>query len=212
MHVYKILQDKKLKQREVADILGIAQPNVSQVMIGHFSRFTTDRLLGFLKRLDRKMTIEVSRHQNGEPYQQVTFAPHEFEGRSQPSGRTSLGNLRGDCLVEVIGGVLTLGGGRENGAGVVPENLQPCRDISGVECFNPRAPRGARPGGDVPRLEVSYCFNPCAPRGARRRRASTLCYQEDTLSFPRTTRYFCSVSREGSSGQRQMLDNAMSWQ
>lgn len=189
MHVYKILQDKKLKQREVADILGIAQPNVSQVMIGHFSRFTTDRLLGFLKRLDRKMTIEVSRHQNGEPYQQVTFAPHEFEGRSQPSGRTSLGNLRGDCLVEVIGGVLTLGGGRENGAGVVPENLQPCRDISGVECFNLRA-----------------------PRGARRRRALTLCYQEDTLSFPRTTRYFCSVSREGSSGQRQMLDNAMSWQ
>jgi predicted XRE-type DNA-binding protein len=73
-HVFKILEDKKLKQREIADILGIAQPDVSHVMNGHFSRFTTDRLLNFLKRLDRKVTIEVSRHRKGEPYQEVTFA------------------------------------------------------------------------------------------------------------------------------------------
>ena len=33
------------------------------------------KLLDFLKRLDRKVTIEVSRHHKGEPYQQVTFAP-----------------------------------------------------------------------------------------------------------------------------------------
>jgi hypothetical protein len=47
----------------------------SHLMNGHFSRFTTDKLLGFLKRLDRKVTIQVSRHHKGEPYQQVTFAP-----------------------------------------------------------------------------------------------------------------------------------------
>jgi hypothetical protein len=41
----------------------------------HFSRFTTDNLVDFLKRLNRKVTIEVSRHRKGEPYQQVTFAP-----------------------------------------------------------------------------------------------------------------------------------------
>jgi predicted XRE-type DNA-binding protein len=73
-HVFKILEDKKLKQRETADILGIAQPDVSHLMNGHFSRFTTDKLLDFLKRLDRKVAIEVSRHHKGEPYQQVTFA------------------------------------------------------------------------------------------------------------------------------------------
>jgi predicted XRE-type DNA-binding protein len=44
-------------------------------MNGHFSRFTTDKLLDFLKRLDQKVTIEVSRHHRGEPYQEVTFAP-----------------------------------------------------------------------------------------------------------------------------------------
>jgi len=73
-HVFKILKDQKLKQREIAEVLGIAQPDVSHLMNGHFSRFTTDKLLDFLKRLDRKVTIEVSRHHKGEPYQHVTFA------------------------------------------------------------------------------------------------------------------------------------------
>jgi hypothetical protein len=49
--------------------------DVSHLMNGHFSRFTTDKLLDFLKRLNRKVTIEVSRRHKGEPYQQVTFAP-----------------------------------------------------------------------------------------------------------------------------------------
>ena len=74
-HVFQILESRKLKQREIAEILGVAQPDVSHLMNGHFSRFTTDKLLDFLKRLDRKVTIEVSRHHKGEPYQQVTFAP-----------------------------------------------------------------------------------------------------------------------------------------
>jgi predicted XRE-type DNA-binding protein len=74
-HVFKILEQKRLKQREIAGLLGIAQPNVSHLMNGHFSRFTTDKLLDFLKRLNRKVTIKVSRHQKGEPYQQVIVAP-----------------------------------------------------------------------------------------------------------------------------------------
>src|SRR5580704_15710016 len=75
VHVFKILKDRKLKQREIAAVLGIAQPDVSHLMNGHFSRFTTDKLLDFLKRLDQKVKIEVSRHLKGEPYQWVIFAP-----------------------------------------------------------------------------------------------------------------------------------------
>ena len=74
-HVFKILERRNLKQREIAEVLGIAQPDVSHLMNGHFSRFTADKLLDFLKRLDQKVTIEVSRHRRGEPYQEVTFAP-----------------------------------------------------------------------------------------------------------------------------------------
>src|SRR5215472_17832480 len=71
--VFKILEDKKLKQREIANVLGIAQSDVSHLMNGHFSRFTTDKLLDFLRRLGRRVTIEVRQHRKGEPYQEVTF-------------------------------------------------------------------------------------------------------------------------------------------
>jgi len=73
-HVFKILEQKRLKQREIASILGIAQSDVSHLMNGHFSRFTTDKLLDFLRWLDRKVTIEVSPHHKGEPYQEVISA------------------------------------------------------------------------------------------------------------------------------------------
>jgi predicted XRE-type DNA-binding protein len=72
-HVYKILKDRKLAQREIASLLGIKQPEVSHLMNGHFSRFTTDKLLDFLKRLDLKVTIRISPHEPGEPYQEVGF-------------------------------------------------------------------------------------------------------------------------------------------
>ena len=72
-HVHSILNDRKLRQREIAALLGVKQPEVSHLMNGHFSRFTTDKLLDFLKRLDRKVTIRISPHKPGEPYQEVGF-------------------------------------------------------------------------------------------------------------------------------------------
>jgi len=72
-HVFKLLDEKNLKQREISDLLGIKQPEVSHLMNGHFSRFTTDKLLEFLKILNQKVTIEISSHKEGEPYQQVVY-------------------------------------------------------------------------------------------------------------------------------------------
>ena len=72
--VFKILESKSLKQREIAELLGIPQPEVSHLMNGRFSRFTTDKLLDFLKRLDRKVTIKIGPHKRGEPYQVIGFA------------------------------------------------------------------------------------------------------------------------------------------
>jgi predicted XRE-type DNA-binding protein len=46
---------------------------VSHLMNGHFSRFTADKLLDFLKRLDQKVTIQIRPHKAGEPYQEVAF-------------------------------------------------------------------------------------------------------------------------------------------
>ena len=70
-YVHRILKAKKLPQKEIATLLGIKPPEVSHLMNGHFSRFSTDKLLDFLKRLDRKVTIRISPHRPGEPYQEV---------------------------------------------------------------------------------------------------------------------------------------------
>ena len=70
-HVYQLLTARKLKQREIAELLGIKQPEVSHLLNGHFSRFTTDKLLDFLRKLDKKVTIRISSHKPGEPYQEI---------------------------------------------------------------------------------------------------------------------------------------------
>ncbi len=72
-HVHKLLTARKLKQREIVSLLGIKQPEVSHLMNGHFSRFTTDKLLEFLKRLDQNVSIRIRPHRPGEPYQEVGF-------------------------------------------------------------------------------------------------------------------------------------------
>jgi predicted XRE-type DNA-binding protein len=73
-YVFQIIKQKKLPQREIALLLGIKQPEVSHLMNGHFSRFTTDKLLDFLKKLERKVFIRISPHRAGEPYQEVAFS------------------------------------------------------------------------------------------------------------------------------------------
>lgn len=70
-HVIQLLKDKNMKQRELAGLLGVKQAEISHLLNGHFSRFTTDKLLDFLKRMNQKVTIQISPHKNGEPYQNV---------------------------------------------------------------------------------------------------------------------------------------------
>jgi len=49
--------DKRgLKQREISQIIGIPQPEVSHLMNGEFQRFSEEKLLTFLKRLDTEIT------------------------------------------------------------------------------------------------------------------------------------------------------------
>jgi hypothetical protein len=42
-------------------------------MNGIVNLFSTDKLLGFLECLDRKVTTQISPHHPGEPYQEVGF-------------------------------------------------------------------------------------------------------------------------------------------
>ena len=60
VEVLKILQARKLRQREIATLLGISQSEVSHLMNGHFSRFSEGKLLAFLKKLDREVILIIN--------------------------------------------------------------------------------------------------------------------------------------------------------
>ena len=73
--VVNIIKDQGYTQAETSKLLGIKQPEVSALMCAKFHRFSQERLIGFLNKLDLKVIIQISRHQRGEPFQQVSIAP-----------------------------------------------------------------------------------------------------------------------------------------
>ncbi len=48
-----------LKQREISELLGIPQPEVSHLIKGEFQRFSEGKLLIFLKRLDTEVILHL---------------------------------------------------------------------------------------------------------------------------------------------------------
>jgi len=72
--VRMLLTKKKLKQREIAALLGIDQAEVSKLMNGQYHLFAEGRLFGFLNRLNKKVTVKITPRRRGESPQEVVFA------------------------------------------------------------------------------------------------------------------------------------------
>jgi predicted XRE-type DNA-binding protein len=64
--VRRILENRNLKQQEIVKLLGIKQPEVSNIMKGKYHLFSEARLFSFLNKLDKKVTIQISNYQVGE--------------------------------------------------------------------------------------------------------------------------------------------------
>jgi len=64
--VRTLLEQQHLKQRDIGEQLGIDQAEVSKLMNGKYHLFSEGRLLGFLNRMDRKVTLRITRRQTGE--------------------------------------------------------------------------------------------------------------------------------------------------
>lgn len=65
--VFKIdtlLKKRKLKQVEAARLLGIRQPDVSNMLRGEFRQFSVERLLRFLVNLKQDVEIVVRPHRD----------------------------------------------------------------------------------------------------------------------------------------------------
>jgi predicted XRE-type DNA-binding protein len=60
IEVLHILNERNLKQREISQLLGISQSEVSHLLNGRFQRFSEGKLLSFLKKLDRHLTLIIT--------------------------------------------------------------------------------------------------------------------------------------------------------
>jgi predicted XRE-type DNA-binding protein len=61
-HINLLLEERGLKQREAAELLGITQPDVSNLATGRLSGFTFDRLYRCLSALDMDVEITLKKH------------------------------------------------------------------------------------------------------------------------------------------------------
>ena len=68
VQVMKSLNERAYSQKDAAEVLGVKQPEVSAIMRAKVSRFSQGRLIGFLNKLNRKVTIHVSRRRRGASY------------------------------------------------------------------------------------------------------------------------------------------------
>ncbi len=69
--IYSILEGRKLTQVKAGEILGINQSDVSRLKNGDFSRFSVERLFGFLNRLNRNIEIRITHSEDRGGYQRV---------------------------------------------------------------------------------------------------------------------------------------------
>ena len=61
LQIIKIIEHRHLTQKEAARVIGAAQPDISKLKSGQLRGFTLDRLISFLRHLDRDVQIRVSK-------------------------------------------------------------------------------------------------------------------------------------------------------
>lgn len=75
LKILKSLKSRGLKkQKDVQEVLDIGQAEVSQLLNARYHRFSEARLIAFLNKLDRKVTVQISRRRKNEPLQEVVMA------------------------------------------------------------------------------------------------------------------------------------------
>ena len=60
--IYSIIKKRKLTQKKAAEILGIDQPKISNIICGRLSGFTLDRLMKYLVALGYDIEISAKQH------------------------------------------------------------------------------------------------------------------------------------------------------
>src|ERR1700733_4104029 len=77
IEIKRIVKKRKLKQAEIAEILGIPQPKVSHLLKGQSSGFSTERLMRFLNALDQDINIKIKPKPKNRDAHISVFSQHE---------------------------------------------------------------------------------------------------------------------------------------
>lgn len=58
--IARIIRERRLTQEQAGEILGLAQPKVSDLVRGRLDKFTIDRLMRYMRKLDFDVTIHLT--------------------------------------------------------------------------------------------------------------------------------------------------------
>lgn len=73
--IYDMIEARGWTQKHAAEVLGVSQPDVSKVTRGQVKEFSMSRLMGFLAKLDNRVTITLSSDEL--PTQEIVIAAGE---------------------------------------------------------------------------------------------------------------------------------------
>ena len=59
--IHEIIKSRKLTQKQAAEILGIDQPKISDIVQGNLAKYSLDRLMRFLRLLGNDIEIRVKK-------------------------------------------------------------------------------------------------------------------------------------------------------
>ena len=77
--IYDTIEARGWTQNHTAKLLGITQPDVSNICRGRLKTFSVERLLNFLSRLDQRVTITVQDEKENLPPHEIVIATKELE-------------------------------------------------------------------------------------------------------------------------------------
>ena len=80
--IYDTIETREWTQNHTAKLLGITQPDVSNICRGRLKTFSVERLLNFLSKLDQRVTITVQDEQQDLPPHEIVIAAQALEKES----------------------------------------------------------------------------------------------------------------------------------
>ena len=72
--IYDIIEARGWTQKHTASVLGVTQPDVSKMTNGILKDFSVERLIGFLSKLDNRVTITLEDEAHNLPLQEIVIA------------------------------------------------------------------------------------------------------------------------------------------